>query len=468
MQNFTEPKTEEILMHFKELNYKKIIIIAVSVLIAVLIALGSALLIIEHLRKTASQSDFSGSISDFDSLLAFGTLSDTYSAPDESVEESVYVPPASTIEVTSKPKQTAENTANLKEKVEEVKQTEENTVQVKTTVDTSGLTKSRVKLPVEFLAQNPELPTGCEITSLTTVLNYYGFDVDKVTMANDYLEKAEAPANFWEVFLGDPTQKTGFGCYAQPITNAANKYFKAQNSDYTAKNISGCSFENLLSLVENGSPVVIWGTMDMKKPFTTYKWTVDGKTIQWIAPEHCLVLIGYDIERGVAIVSDPQQGIGTYNLDTVKARFLALYSQCVIIEAPPKSENDSSNVSSLTSSNTSSDLITSSNNTSSNVSSSTTSSSKENSQTSDNSSSINTSSTESNVSSASSKPSESSSSKEDTSSNVNTSSENSSVNSSSDNSTSSDIESSSSQSSTSDSNSSLNSSLTSDNSSKTD
>ena len=452
-------------MHFKELNYKKIIIIAVSVLIAILIALGSALLIIEHLRKTATQSGYLSTISDFDSLLAFGTLSDTYSAPDESVEESVYVPPASTIEVTSKPKQTAENTANLKEKVEEVKQTEENTVQVKTTVDTSGLTKSKVKLPVEFLAQNPELPTGCEITSLTTVLNYYGFDVDKVTMANDYLEKAEAPANFWEVFLGDPTQKTGFGCYAQPITNAANKYFKAQNSDYTAKNISGCSFENLLSLVESGTPVVIWGTMDMKKPFTTYKWTIDGKTIQWIAPEHCLVLIGYDIERGFAIVSDPQQGIGTYNLDTVKARFLALYSQCVIIEAPPKNENDSSNVSSVTSSDTSSNSVSSS---------STANSSKDNSQTSENSSSMNISSSESkvssssNVSSVNSTPSQSSSSKEDSSSNVNTSSENSSINSSSDNSTSSYIESSFNQNSNSDGNSSLNSSLTSDNSSKTE
>ena len=31
----------------------------------------------------------------------------------------------------------------------------------------------------ESLNQNPELPTGCEITSLTSVLNYYGCNVDK-------------------------------------------------------------------------------------------------------------------------------------------------------------------------------------------------------------------------------------------------------------------------------------------------
>lgn len=39
----------------------------------------------------------------------------------------------------------------------------------------------------ESLNQNPELPTGCEITSLTSVLNYYGCNVDKTTMADVYL-----------------------------------------------------------------------------------------------------------------------------------------------------------------------------------------------------------------------------------------------------------------------------------------
>ena len=32
---------------------------------------------------------------------------------------------------------------------------------------------------VKWVSQKPELPTGCEITSLTTVLNYYGYNVSK-------------------------------------------------------------------------------------------------------------------------------------------------------------------------------------------------------------------------------------------------------------------------------------------------
>lgn len=34
-----------------------------------------------------------------------------------------------------------------------------------------------------IIIQNPELPTGCEITALTMVLNYYGYPADKIVMA---------------------------------------------------------------------------------------------------------------------------------------------------------------------------------------------------------------------------------------------------------------------------------------------
>ncbi len=265
-----------------------------------------------------------------------------------SVEETVVISEASEIYVSSDKNATAE----LKQRIDSIKQTESNTVKVNTTVYTDHLSEKQIKLSVDFLAQNPQLPTGCEITSLTTVLNYYGYSVDKVTMANSYLEKAEAPANFWKVFLGDPTKNTGFGCYAQPIVNAANKFFAANGSLHTAVNVSNTAFENLLTYVSKGVPVIIWGTMNMKEPYTTYKWTIEDETVQWIAPEHCLVLIGYDIQRSVAIMSDPLRGIVEYDLTTVKERYIALHKQSVIIT--PQFFISSSNSSAVVSSNYSS------------------------------------------------------------------------------------------------------------------
>ena len=44
-------------------------------------------------------------------------------------------------------------------------------------------------IDVEPVLQLPEFPTGCEITSLTTVLNHLGYDINKVDLYEDYFEK---------------------------------------------------------------------------------------------------------------------------------------------------------------------------------------------------------------------------------------------------------------------------------------
>ena len=43
----------------------------------------------------------------------------------------------------------------------------------------------------EIIGQLPELPTGCEITALTMVLNYYGLNPNKLELATEYLPKTE-------------------------------------------------------------------------------------------------------------------------------------------------------------------------------------------------------------------------------------------------------------------------------------
>lgn len=322
-------------LHSKKLSKKeKIIIYFISAISAVALAVCVIAVILTSLKK-ASPYILSSNASNVD-LFNSSTVS-TVEPMFEYSDPVTIIPTAPTITVTPNKKQ---NITDIAEKNQQVEQTNENTVIVKNIgLKLDNLAKRKIKLPVNYLAQNPELPTGCEITALTTVLNYYGYDVSKTTMADDFLEKSTTfPANFWKVFLGNPRSPSSFGCYAQPITNAANKYFATQGARHQAVNLSGQTFEKLLKEVENGYPIVIWGTMysdktkTLREPFTTYKWEVDGKTIQWIAPEHCMVLMGYDLDKSIAIISDPQRGIVEYDLETVKSRYKALYSQCVVIK----------------------------------------------------------------------------------------------------------------------------------------
>lgn len=314
--------------HQKELTKKqKIIIYASSAAAAVAAAIVAVVAIVHIVNNPPA--------------IIFNSNSASYISNFSELETSsgIIIPPA-TITVTQEGEN--EKVSEIIEVAETVKPTDKNKVVVKTDpVNTSGLSKRQVKLSVKYLSQNPELPTGCEITALTTVLNYYGYDVSKTEMSDDYLDKTiDKIGNFWEIYVGNP-RKNGFGCYAKPIVNAANRYLATQNKKHKAVDYSGTEFEELLKLVENGTPVIIWSTMydeeakDLSAPFTTVQWTVDGKEVTWISPEHCMVLIGYDIDRNVAIMSDPQRGIVEYDLETVKARYLALHMQCVALEEIP-------------------------------------------------------------------------------------------------------------------------------------
>lgn len=61
----------------------------------------------------------------------------------------------------------------------------------------------------EIIYQEPELPTGCEVTALAMILNYYDFDVDKVTLATEYLPCIITDDYYGldmdNYFIGDPT-----------------------------------------------------------------------------------------------------------------------------------------------------------------------------------------------------------------------------------------------------------------------
>ena len=182
------------------------------------------------------------------------------------------------------------------------------------------------------LSQLPELPTGCEVTSLTMALNYCGVEADKCDIADNYLDKGVVgTVDFRVAFEGDPRDEYSYGCYAPVLLNAANRYLEAQDSDLRAKDLTGTAFEQLLSYIDSGIPVIVWGTVDCEEPVNRISWEIDGEELKWYSPEHCMVLIGYD-DRQVT-VADPLKGAtATFDRELFKARYNDLFQQAIVIE----------------------------------------------------------------------------------------------------------------------------------------
>lgn len=198
-------------------------------------------------------------------------------------------------------------------------------------------------ISVQNILQNPELPTGCEVTSLTILLNHFGYNINKVALSRNFLPKLDFywsngvyyGADFRTTFAGDPESQYSYGCYAPCIVTTANSYFADVNSGCQAYDMSGADFDSLLTdYIDKDLPVLIWITSsNLHESSLTSIWTTpDGETVQWRAYEHCVVLTGYDKDKQVIYVSDPLVGNTSYNYDKIKQRYNELGKQAVYIK----------------------------------------------------------------------------------------------------------------------------------------
>lgn len=163
-------------------------------------------------------------------------------------------------------------------------------------------------LPVENILQNPQLPNGCEATSLAILLGYHGFTVDKMEMAYQYLPREAfryedgvfTGADPDKAYAGDPATNYGFYCFASPATTGANRYLVGQNTALRAWNITGADEDELISLLARGLPMVVWKTTDHAAPrrSSTISWHLAASGEQYVPYMnlHVVVLCGYDEE----------------------------------------------------------------------------------------------------------------------------------------------------------------------------
>lgn len=183
---------------------------------------------------------------------------------------------------------------------------------------------------VPFITQNGSYPTGCESVTTVMALKYAGCNITVDGFIDNYLDKQSYPFDPSVTFGGSPYSTSGFGCYAPVIKKALDKFLS--DSEYFAKVMYQISLEELCAeYIDNDIPVILWATMGMKTPYVSRTWNYNGKTINWIAPEHCLLLVGYDDNH--YIFNDPLKytAFTYYSKEAVETAYRGLYSQAIVL-----------------------------------------------------------------------------------------------------------------------------------------
>ena len=188
-----------------------------------------------------------------------------------------------------------------------------------------------VNLEVPFVSQYPELPTGCEITSLTMVMNYFGYDVAKTYMADNYMF-------YWQYdyqvgFLGSPYSIYGSKMLPPAIADSANYFLQSNNSNLIATDISGMDFNNLMAYIDLKYPVIVWVTEDFSE-YPNWNGSVDyynGHENYGYWGTHCIVIKGYDADSNNVIINNPQTGEQYINRDQMARVYDAVGRYAVVV-----------------------------------------------------------------------------------------------------------------------------------------
>ena len=185
-----------------------------------------------------------------------------------------------------------------------------------------------------FISQLGRYPTGCESVSSVMALNYAGYNISVDTFIDQYLDKRPWPFDPNVSFGGNPRLNSGWGCYTPVIKKAMDKILEGKH--HSAKVVNGMSIPDLCSTyIDNDIPVIFWGTIDMAPPHPGKTWTYNGKSITWIAPLHCLLLVGYDDNH--YIFNDPLKTNAPtyYSKEAVELAYNGISKQAMVLVEDP-------------------------------------------------------------------------------------------------------------------------------------
>ncbi|MDR2492249.1 MAG: C39 family peptidase [Coriobacteriales bacterium] len=145
---------------------------------------------------------------------------------------------------------------------------------------------NNVRLDVPLVMQLPELPTGCEATSVAMMLKYLGIPVTKLEIADKMPYDDFDPTRG---FVGSPYDWAGVTIYPEAFEDLVRSYA----GSYI--NLSGATLEDLKLYLRASRPVVCWIS--------------NGEDLL-----HCVCVTGYDSEG--FFVNDPLVGAAYMDNET--------------------------------------------------------------------------------------------------------------------------------------------------------
>lgn len=178
---------------------------------------------------------------------------------------------------------------------------------VKTTIITQIKKDTINALDVPLVLQKPDLMRGCEVTSLTMMLQFVEIQVDKMELAQkikyESFEKNGLKGNMHQGFVGDmySFDKPGLGVYVEPILEIAKLFVP----DERIINLSNKEPEHLYKTIDKGFPVwVLTNALFKELPDSQFhSWNTDVGEMKVTYQQHSVVITAYD--EDYVYVNDP-------------------------------------------------------------------------------------------------------------------------------------------------------------------
>lgn len=176
------------------------------------------------------------------------------------------------------------------------------------------------------IKQLPELPRGCEVTSLAMMIQQAGVKVGKLKLAKE-VRKVPFKTNGLngnpnDGFVGNmyTFSQPGLGVYNGPIQKLAEKYLPNR-----VVNLTGYDFSYIFKMLDKGVPVWVitnsWFSHLPSSQFMT--WKTSSGPLKITYREHSVLVTGYD--ENYIYINDPLYHRA--NRAVSKAGFIAAWNQ---------------------------------------------------------------------------------------------------------------------------------------------